>query len=64
MDSYIVYIFRRPGQSGNDPVGLVERIGKGERKAFQTEPQLIEYVSKDIARHSQDPALYNAPKKR
>ena len=45
MDSYVVYIYRRPDRDGGKLAGLVERIGDGERKTFQSEAQLLEYLS-------------------
>ena len=56
MDSYVVHIFRRPGESGKDLVGLVERIGNGERKAFQSGAQLIEYLLTEGAARARKPA--------
>ncbi len=46
VDSYVVHIFRRPGEGGESLVGLVERIGDGERQAFHDEAQLLEYLSR------------------
>lgn len=44
MESYVVHIFRRPGEGSDALVGLVERIGQGDRKAFHGEAQLLEYL--------------------
>ena len=63
MDSYVVHIFRRPGQSGDKLVGLVERIGNGERRAFQSEAQLLEYLLADGSTREQKPSRRNASKK-
>ena len=62
VDSYVVHIFRRPGQSGEGLVGLVERIGNGERKAFQSEAQLLEYLLTERSARKEKPARRNAPK--
>ena len=45
MESYVIHIYRRPRKRGETLVGLVERIGNGERKAFQGEAQLLAYLS-------------------
>jgi hypothetical protein len=45
VESYVVHIYRRPRKGGGALVGLVERIGNGERKAFQGEAQLLAYLS-------------------
>jgi hypothetical protein len=63
MDSYVIHIFRRPGQSGEELVGLVERIGNGERRAFQSEAQLLEYLLTEEATRGQKPPRRNASKK-
>jgi predicted Ser/Thr protein kinase len=63
MDSYVVYIYRRPDQRGGKLAGLVERIGDGERKAFQSEAQLLEYLSGEKPEHVQSTADRNEPKK-
>lgn len=44
MNSYVVHIFRRPGTESDAFVGLVERIGQGDRKAFHDQEQLLEYL--------------------
>ena len=62
MDSYVVTIYRRPGQSGDSLVGLVERVGNGERKAFQSEAQLLEYLLTERATHGEKPARRDAAK--
>ena len=41
----MVYIYRRPDRDGGNLVGLVERVGDGERRAFQSEAELLEYLS-------------------
>lgn len=56
MDSYVIHIFRRPTQSGEGLVVLVERIGNGERKAFQSEAQLLEYLLTESAACERKPA--------
>ena len=48
MESYVVHIYRRPRKRGEALVGLVERIGNGERKAFQGEAQLLAYLSLEV----------------
>ena len=63
MDSYVVHIFRRPGQNGDKLVGLVERIGNGERRAFQSEAQLLEYLLAEGSTRRQEPARRNRSKK-
>ena len=63
MDSYVIHIFRRPGQGGDGLVGLVERIGNGERKAFQSEAQLLEYLLTERATRERKPAHRGASKK-
>lgn len=55
MDSYVVYIYRRPDRDGGNLAGLVERIGDGERRAFQSEAQLLEYLSMKAARRGRKP---------
>jgi len=45
VESYVVHIYRRSRKAGETLVGLVERIGNGERKAFQGEAQLLAYLS-------------------
>jgi hypothetical protein len=47
MDSYVVHIFRRPGKGGDALVGLVERIGQGDRKVFHDQAQLLEYLMRE-----------------
>lgn len=44
MDSYVVHIFRRPGKESDALIGLVERIGQGDRKTFHDQAQLLEYL--------------------
>lgn len=44
MDSFVVHIFRRPSEGSNALVGLVERIGQGDRKVFHDQAQLLEYL--------------------
>jgi oligoribonuclease (3'-5' exoribonuclease) len=63
VDSYVVQIFRRPGQGGERLVGLVERIGSGEHKAFQSEAQLLEYLSQEAPSRGQKPSCRNSSKK-
>jgi len=63
MDSYVIHIFRRPGQSGEGLVGLVERIGNGERKAFQSAAQLLGYLLTKRAARQRKPARRSASKK-
>lgn len=63
MDSYVVTIYRRPGQSGGSLVGLVERVGNGERKAFQSEAQLLEYLLAERATRGETQARRDAAKK-
>jgi hypothetical protein len=63
VDSYVVHIFRRPDRDGERLVGLVERIGNGERRAFQSEAQLLEYLSMEIPRRSRKPARGSGSKK-
>jgi hypothetical protein len=63
MDSYVVHIFRRPGDSGENLVGLVECIGNGERKAFQSEAQLVEFLLIGSAARKRKPAGRGASKK-
>jgi hypothetical protein len=62
MDSYVIHIFRRPTQSGEGLVGLVERIGNGERKAFQSEAQLLEYLLTERVARARRPARRHAKK--
>ena len=62
MDSYVIHIFRRPGQSGEGLVGLVERIGNGERKAFRSEAQLVEYLLTERVAHARRSARRRAQK--
>ena len=45
MDSYVVCIYRRPDREGGNLAGLVERVGDGERRAFRSEAELLEYLS-------------------
>jgi hypothetical protein len=49
MDSYVVYIYRRPDRDGGSLAGLVERVGDGERRAFRSEAQLLEYLSVKVS---------------
>jgi len=55
MDSYVVYIYRRPNRNGGKLAGLVERIGDGQRMAFQTEAQLLECLLIGDPRRAQEP---------
>jgi hypothetical protein len=64
MDSYVVYIYRRPDRHGGKLAGLVERVGEGERKAFQSEAQLLEYLSGEKPKRAQETGDRNASKKR
>jgi len=63
MDSYVVYIYRRPDRDGGNLAGLVERVGDGERRAFQSEAQLLEYLSGEKPKHIQRALDRNASKK-
>jgi hypothetical protein len=63
VDSYVVHIFRRPGQSGDKLVGLVERIGNGERRAFQSEAQLLDYLLAEGSTRGQKASRRSAAKK-
>ena len=63
MDSYVVYVYRRPDRGGRNFAGLVERIGDGERRAFQSEAQLLEYLLTAGSTRNQKPARRKAPKK-
>ena len=63
MDSYVVHIFRRPGQNGDKLVGLVERIGNGERRAFHSEAQLLEYLLAEGSTGGQKPTRRSVSKK-
>lgn len=47
MDSYVIHIFRRPGTESDALVGLVERIGQGDRRAFHDQDQLLEYLLRE-----------------
>lgn len=47
MDSYVVHIFRRPGEGSDALVGLVERIGQGDRKAFHDQAQLLGFLMRE-----------------
>ncbi len=64
MDSYVVTIYRRPDQDGGQLAGLVERIGDGERKAFQNEGQLLEYLSMEGVTRGQRPPRRSPSQKR
>jgi len=64
VDSYVVHIFRRPRLGGETLVGLVERIGNGERKAFQSEAQLLEYLLTERPSSETKRAGRDAPKRR
>jgi len=63
MDSYVVYIYRRPDRDGGELAGLVQRVGDGERKAFRSEAQLLEYLSGEKPERAQRALNRNAPKK-
>jgi len=63
MDSYVVYIYRRPDREGGELAGLVERVGDGERRAFQSEAELLEYLSGDKPERVQKPLERTASKK-
>ena len=63
VDSYVVHIYRRPGRDQKKLVGLIERIGNGERKAFQSEAQLLEYLLTERSARKEKPARRTAPKK-
>ncbi len=63
MDSYVVYIYRRPDRDGGKLAGLVERVGDGERRAFQSEAQLLEYLSMEGSGRGQKPPRRSASKK-
>jgi len=63
MDSYVVYICRRPDRDGGNLAGLIERVGDGERKAFQSEAQLLEYLSGEKPKQVRKALDRNAPRK-
>ena len=63
MDSYVVYIYRRPDRHGGNLAGLVERVGDGERRAFRNEAQLLEYLSGEKPKRIQKARPRNASKK-
>jgi hypothetical protein len=51
VDTYVVYIYRRPRKRGEQVVGLVQRVGSEERKSFRTAAQLLEYLlAQDLTR--------------
>ena len=64
MDSYVVYIYRRPDRDGGTLAGLIERVGSGERKAFQSETQLLQYLAAEQSSSSQNAPRRNASNKR
>jgi hypothetical protein len=47
MDSYVVHIFRRPGEGSDALVGLIERVGQGDRKAFHDQAQLLSFLMRE-----------------
>ena len=64
MDTYVVHIYRRPDRDGGKLAGLVERVGDGRRKAFQSETQLLECLSMEDARRGEEQPRGKASKKR
>lgn len=45
MDSYVVRIYRRDGLNPEKLVGLVEKVGREETRAFHTVAELGEILS-------------------
>ena len=63
VDSYVVYIYRRPRKRGDELVGLVELVGNGERKSFRSAAQLLEYLLTERSGRKEEPARRRASKK-
>ena len=55
VDSYVVHIYRRPDKNDGKLVGLVERIGDGERKAFRDERELLACLALDVSKKKSGP---------
>lgn len=45
MDSYIIRIYRRPGQDKQDMYGIVEDVNAGDQQAFRDRDELWEILS-------------------
>ena len=44
VETYVVSVYRRSGESGKEAAGLVERTGSGERKAFASSRELWTFL--------------------